>query len=164
MMLNDQTEPKPNIVNEQEFRINESYEETYNRAIKGRPVIDLSDSPPKECESSENLPVSTPLIELPREVHILPNAPSSSKEIRRADSIKQYNVRIQDLFSNVYEVTVSEIDTVKDIKNKLEAEHPEMLDEPQDLILEGKVLEDDQIAKDLLSTEEYTLFMMPKAT
>jgi hypothetical protein len=69
-----------------------------------------------------------------------------------------------DLSSNSYEVMVSEIDTVRDIRNKLESEHIELMETPQDFLLEGKLLEEDQIVKDLLPPgEEYTLFMMPKA-
>lgn len=158
------------------FRINESYEETYNRAIKRQQGPQTHHTPEKEPPQGtnpflKNLTESPPIIESPQlneesSPVLRPDkvpATAPQEEIRRADSIKQYQVRVQDLFNNAFELTVCEIDTVRDIKSKLEIEHPEAVTSPQDFILEGKVLDDDQILKDLLVGEDCTLFMMPKA-
>lgn len=59
-------------------------------------------------------------------------------------------------------MSICEIDTIRDVKIKLFFVNPDTPPESQVLIYDGKLLEDDQVVKDIANSQITSLFLMNK--
>ena len=82
-------------------------------------------------------------------------------------NIQEFALEVSDIESNHYRLRVSEIDTIRDVKSKLELQNPDMPSEWQDLLLDGRLLEDHEVLQDLfpLPSEEEppSLFLLKRS-